>query len=55
MLYQVNYKYLHNNGKIRSDAMAVNADTEKDARKLATDAIKKEHDHFEITSLKAWK
>lgn len=52
MLFQVNYKYVHANGKLRSGAAALEAKDVNEARKAAITKIKEEHDHFEITSVK---
>lgn len=54
-MYQVNYKYLHANGKIRSGAMATEAKDVTEAKKNAAAQLKTEHDKFEITSIKEWK
>lgn len=52
--YQVNYKYIHANGKIRSAAYACVGKDVNEAKKKATEEIKKEYDNFEITSVKTF-
>lgn len=52
MLYQVNYKYVSDSNKLRSAACVVEAPDVKAANKLAAIEIKKEFDHFQITSTK---
>jgi len=54
MLFQVNYKYIHENGKIRSAPIAIEAKDTKEARTRAIEEIRKEVTHFEITSIKTW-
>lgn len=52
MLWQVNYKYVAANRKLRSASVVVDAPSLKEANTKATAEIKAEFDHFQITSTK---
>lgn len=54
MLFQVNFKFVHETGKLRSSAHVLEAKDTKEARAAAIKAIKADYDHFEITSIKTF-
>lgn len=55
-LYICNYKYLHNNGKVRSAQVAIYANDVEDARKKAALQLENEVEtHFEVGNIKLWK
>lgn len=52
MDYQVNYKYVHENGKLRSGAIVLAAKDIAEAKKEAVTRLKAEHDtRFQVTSV----
>lgn len=52
MLHQVQYRYIAENRKIRSEALIIDAKDVHEARKNAMLEIRKEHDHFEIGTIR---
>lgn len=53
--FQVNYKYVAANGKLRNAGTIEDAKTAAEAVKAAIPKIKAEHDKFVITSTLQWK